>query len=41
MLSKKKLKILKIQLTDHVKPKKKEDNNKLWMLQSYSEGGRK
>jgi hypothetical protein len=30
-----------IQLTDHMKPMKKEDPTKVWMLQSYSVGGRK
>jgi hypothetical protein len=41
ILDKKKLRIPMIQLTDHMKPKKKEDHTKVWMLQSYSECGRK
>ena len=41
ILAKKKLRIPRIQLTDHMKPKKKEDHTKVWILQSYSEGGRK
>jgi hypothetical protein len=39
ILAKKKLGIPKIQLTDHMNPKKKEDHTKMWMLQSYSGGG--
>jgi hypothetical protein len=40
ILAKMKLRILMIKLIDNVKSKKKEDNTKAWMLQSYSEGGR-
>jgi hypothetical protein len=41
ILGKKKLDIPTIQLTDHMKPKKKKDHTKVWMLQFYSERGRK
>jgi hypothetical protein len=40
ILDKKKLRIPTIQLSDHMKPKKKEDHTKVWMLQYYSVGGR-
>jgi hypothetical protein len=40
ILVKKKLGILMIQLTDHMKPKKKEDHTQVWMLQYYSVVGR-
>jgi hypothetical protein len=41
ILAKKMLGKPMIQLTDHMKTKKKENHKKVWILQSYSEGGRK
>jgi hypothetical protein len=40
ILAKKKFGIPTIYLTDHLKPEKKEDHTEVWMLQSYSVGGR-
>jgi len=35
------LRIPRMELTDHMKPKKKEEYTKAWMLQFYLEGGKK